>query len=181
MDEIFHGASPHRKNNGRVVPKGDHIQMKFGLLAALAFAANQEAETIVFDLVNPHRAGRGVYWPRTARTVPQSQRGGSQSYATTYREDNREIVRCESCRPRNAAPLRTLLSANSLAGANMKLPYFAFLALLGGLAFLILFIADRERKLGEDRLSVYRIPHSALYADPNLRLVSAYSPYLHVY
>ena len=34
--------------------------MKFGLLAALAFAANQEAETIVFDLVNPHKAGRGV-------------------------------------------------------------------------------------------------------------------------
>ena len=60
VDEIFHGASPHRKNNGRVVPKGDHIQMKFGLLAALAFAANQEAETIVFDLVNPHKAGRGV-------------------------------------------------------------------------------------------------------------------------
>ena len=50
----------------------------------------------------------------------------------------------------------------------MKLPYFRFLALLGGLAFLILFIADREKKLGEDRLSAYT--HSALYADPNLRL-----------
>ena len=53
----------------------------------------------------------------------------------------------------------------------MKLPYFAFLALLGGFAFLILFIADREKKLGEDRRSVYRIPHSELYADPDLKLV----------
>jgi hypothetical protein len=60
----------------------------------------------------------------------------------------------------------------------MKLPYFAFLALVGGLAFLILFIADRERKLGADRLSVYKIPHSALDAVPSLKLVSTHSPYM---
>jgi hypothetical protein len=60
----------------------------------------------------------------------------------------------------------------------MKLPYFAFLALLGGFVFLILFIADRERKAGEDRLSVHRIPHSALYADQDLKLVSTHSPYM---
>ena len=50
----------------------------------------------------------------------------------------------------------------------MKLGYFGYLALLGGLAFLILFIADRQEKLGEDRLSVYKIPHSALDADLQL-------------
>ena len=38
--------------------------------------------------------------------------------------------------------------------------------------FLILFIADRQEKLGEDRLSVYNIPHSALDADPDLKLVT---------
>ena len=36
----------------------------------------------------------------------------------------------------------------------MKLPYFAFLALVGAFGFLIIFIADRERKAGEDRFSV---------------------------
>jgi hypothetical protein len=52
----------------------------------------------------------------------------------------------------------------------MKLPYFVFLALLGGFVFLILFIADREKKAGEERraLSVYRIPNSAL-EDPSLK------------
>ena len=54
----------------------------------------------------------------------------------------------------------------------MKWSYFAFLALLGGFAFLIIFIVDREKKLGEDRPSLYGIPHSELYADPNLKLVS---------
>ena len=62
----------------------------------------------------------------------------------------------------------------------MKLPYFAFLALLGGFAFLILFIADREKKLGEDRRSAYKVPHSALYADPDLKLVSCHSPDLRI-
>jgi hypothetical protein len=41
---------------------------------------------------------------------------------------------------------------------------------------LILFIADREKKAGEDRLFVYRIPHSALHADPDLKLVSSHIP-----
>jgi hypothetical protein len=60
----------------------------------------------------------------------------------------------------------------------MKLPYFAFLALVGAFVFLIIFIADRERKAGEDRFSVYRTPHSALDADPDLKLVSNHSPYM---
>jgi hypothetical protein len=60
----------------------------------------------------------------------------------------------------------------------MKLPYFAYLALVGGFAFLILFIADRERKAGEDRFSVYKIPHSTLDADPNLKGGSNHSPYM---
>ena len=60
----------------------------------------------------------------------------------------------------------------------MKLGYFAYLALLGGLVFLILFIADRQEILGEDRLPVYNIPHSALDADPDLKLVSTQSPYM---
>ena len=58
----------------------------------------------------------------------------------------------------------------------MKLPYFAFLALVGAFVFLIIFIADRERKAGEDRFSVYRTLHSALDAD--LKLVSNHSPYM---
>jgi hypothetical protein len=58
----------------------------------------------------------------------------------------------------------------------MKLGYFGYLALVGAVAFLILFIADRDKKLGEERLSIYRIPHSALDADPDLKLVSTHSP-----
>jgi hypothetical protein len=59
----------------------------------------------------------------------------------------------------------------------MKLSYFAYFALLGGFAFLILFLSDRERKAGVDRLSQYEIPHSAL-GDPKLKLMSAHSPYM---
>ena len=56
----------------------------------------------------------------------------------------------------------------------MKLPYFAYLAFVGALSSLILFIVDRERKAGVERLSQYEIPHTAL-EDPNL---SAHSPYM---
>jgi hypothetical protein len=34
----------------------------------------------------------------------------------------------------------------------MKLPFFAFLVFVGGAIFLVLFVADRQMKLGEDRL-----------------------------
>jgi hypothetical protein len=42
-----------------------------------------------------------------------------------------------------------------------------------------LFIADRQTKMGEDRLSRMKIPpQSALQADPNLKLVTERSPYM---
>ena len=44
----------------------------------------------------------------------------------------------------------------------MKLTYFAYLAFVGALSSLILFIVDRERKAGVERLSQYEIPHTAL-------------------
>ena len=61
----------------------------------------------------------------------------------------------------------------------MQPPFLAFVAFLGGLAFLMLAIADRERKATLERLSEYKIPsHSALDADPGLRMFSAKSPYM---
>ena len=59
----------------------------------------------------------------------------------------------------------------------MKVPYFAYLALVGGFSFLILFIADRERKAGVERLSEYTIPRSALEG-LSLKLISTRSPYM---
>ena len=53
----------------------------------------------------------------------------------------------------------------------MKPSYFAYVAFVGVLSFLMLFIVDRERKVGLDRLAAYRTPHSALDADPDLKLV----------
>jgi len=45
----------------------------------------------------------------------------------------------------------------------MKLASLAFLVFVGALAFLVLFIADREREAGVERLSNYRIaPGSTL-------------------
>jgi hypothetical protein len=63
----------------------------------------------------------------------------------------------------------------------MRLAYLAFIAFVGGLTFLVLFIADRERQAGRERPSEYQFtPHSAsaLDADPDLRLVSTHSPYM---
>jgi hypothetical protein len=61
----------------------------------------------------------------------------------------------------------------------MKSSYFAYVAFVGVLSFLMLFIVDRERKVGLDRLAAYRTtPHSALDADPDLKLVSTNSPYM---
>jgi hypothetical protein len=56
---------------------------------------------------------------------------------------------------------------------------WAFLAFLGSLALLVLFIADRQMNAGVDRLSRMKLlPQSALEADPNLKLVSERSPYM---
>jgi hypothetical protein len=60
----------------------------------------------------------------------------------------------------------------------MKFPYFAYLAFVGVLSFLMLIIAGRERNVGVVQLSDYKIPHSALDADPSLKLVSTHSPYM---
>lgn len=54
----------------------------------------------------------------------------------------------------------------------MKLAFISYLAFVGVLAFLVLFVADREMKTGMERLSNYRIPpRSAL--DINLKVVSS--------
>jgi hypothetical protein len=60
----------------------------------------------------------------------------------------------------------------------MKIPW-AFLAFIGSLVFLVLFIADRQMNAGVDRLSTVKIPpQSALDADPALKLVTERSPYM---
>jgi hypothetical protein len=60
----------------------------------------------------------------------------------------------------------------------MGLRLWLFVAAAGGLAHLLLFIADREIRAGVDRLSEVRLlPPDGLDVDPNLRLVSARSPY----
>ena len=61
----------------------------------------------------------------------------------------------------------------------MQFPIFAFVAFLGGVALLVLVMADREFEAGVERLSRYELSHhAALDADPNLKLVSAHSPYM---
>ena len=58
----------------------------------------------------------------------------------------------------------------------MKWIFWAFLAFVGSLIFLVLFIKDLKIKTGVDRLS--NTHHSADEADPNLKLVSERSPYM---
>ena len=59
----------------------------------------------------------------------------------------------------------------------MKSSYFALFAFVGVLSFLILFIADRERKAGVEQLAEFEIPHSAL-EDPSLKQMSTHGPYM---
>jgi hypothetical protein len=55
----------------------------------------------------------------------------------------------------------------------MKLATLAFLAFVAALAFLILFIADREKEAGVERISNYKIPHhAALDRNPDVNLVT---------
>ena len=59
----------------------------------------------------------------------------------------------------------------------MNLARLAFLAFVAGLGFLILFIADREREAGVERLSNYKIaPRSALEPDRSVKPVSTPAP-----
>ena len=61
----------------------------------------------------------------------------------------------------------------------MKPISWTFLAFVGSLIFLVLFIADREMNAAVDRLSKVRIPpQSVLDADPDLKLVTERSPYM---
>jgi hypothetical protein len=56
----------------------------------------------------------------------------------------------------------------------MKAAYWAFLASLGALTFLLFFIADREREAGVERLSNYKISSpAAVESDPNSTPASA--------
>ena len=55
----------------------------------------------------------------------------------------------------------------------MKLATLAFLAFVAALAFLTLFIADREKQAGVERLSNYKIPpHSTPDRNSDVNLVS---------
>ncbi len=57
----------------------------------------------------------------------------------------------------------------------MKFAVFAFLVFLGGAIFLLSFIADRQTKLGDDRLyKIRKMSHSVV----DVRLVSESSPYM---
>ena len=57
----------------------------------------------------------------------------------------------------------------------MKLAFFAFLVFLGGAMFLLSLIADRQTKLGDDRLyKIRKMSHSVV----DIRLVSESSPYM---
>jgi hypothetical protein len=58
----------------------------------------------------------------------------------------------------------------------MKVYLFAFLVFLGGVIFLLSFIADRQTKLNEDRLSIMKKPVSEI--DFNLQFVTERSPYM---
>ncbi len=61
----------------------------------------------------------------------------------------------------------------------MGLRLWLFVALMGGLAHLILSLADREINAGVDRLSELETMHGyAPEADSNLKLVSESSPYM---
>ena len=61
----------------------------------------------------------------------------------------------------------------------MKGTSWVFLAFVGSLIFLVLFVADWQMTAGVDRLTKIKIPpQSALEADPNLKLVTERSPYM---
>ena len=56
---------------------------------------------------------------------------------------------------------------------------FGFLALVGILAFVLLLMADREKKAGVERLSRHNtVPHATLDDDHGLRQQTARGPYM---
>lgn len=61
----------------------------------------------------------------------------------------------------------------------MRWSFWLFVAVAGGFAQLLLLIADREIDAGVDRLAEVKFaPHDLLDAAPDLKLVSAHSPYM---
>ena len=60
----------------------------------------------------------------------------------------------------------------------MRLAFWAVVAFLAGLTFLILSFVDLEIKKGKDRPSDTKISPRSLDADPSLKLISADSPYM---
>jgi hypothetical protein len=61
----------------------------------------------------------------------------------------------------------------------MSSRYLLFVIVVGGLAHLILYLADREISAGIDRLSEATLARpESLDANSNLKLVSARSPYM---
>ncbi len=61
----------------------------------------------------------------------------------------------------------------------MPLRFWLFIAVAGGLAHLVLAIADREINDGVHRLAeLPSVDRSSLDADPDLKLVSQRSPYM---
>jgi hypothetical protein len=78
-----------------------------------------------------------------------------------------------------SVPSKSSWKKSSWKMVLMKWTSWAFLAFVGSLVFLVLFIKDWEIKTGVDRLSkVHVSPQSALDADPNLKLISERSPYM---
>ena len=72
---------------------------------------------------------------------------------------------------------RSAISKFSWKMVLRKLTSWAFLAFVGSLAFLVLFIKDWETKMDDQKRSRMRLPHHS-DADPNLKLVSGRSPYM---
>jgi hypothetical protein len=61
----------------------------------------------------------------------------------------------------------------------VPLRFWLFIAIAGGLAHLVLFIADRQISAGVDRLAELPAVHRSIpETDPNLKLVSEHSPYM---
>ena len=61
----------------------------------------------------------------------------------------------------------------------MRLSFWLFVVVAGGVAHLLLLIADREINAGVDRLAEVKFsPREPLSASPDLKPVSAQSPYM---
>ena len=60
----------------------------------------------------------------------------------------------------------------------MQVAFFAFLVFLGCVVFLVTFVADRQVRLEQERLSIMKAPRSVMEADLNLQFASDSSSYM---